>query len=1201
MMGAQTMLSIRFRQVRALSLLAAASFMTLLSACQMSHVTQSCGDEECHEHAKICHNPTMHALACDLDCLEAHIDKYGSVVAMQPSVWGQARLTKYRDEFEKEMFKDYTKFAESLQGSVSRSDQAYFANAMAISGAISTPPAPKVPALAFKYPNPNLQISLNQASSPSSSSSAPSSPDASVQTDVFKGFDSISRSPVRQGQQLGFAGMASGGISLEPTIMLDQKQRYLDHLNQIRRNNEGDDTADSPGYSLNLVRIPVSVLPGKCTLKGCGAEITMTLTPVIGDELLPTTFRQLVINDLTEQLSLPLTKVMEKPDQVETMRKVLFKLDEYYKNIHELRQQIATKSSTVGQMKDRWPDWYRDHSEEVTKAFEDAWRDPRYKIENEAFTKQLFDGIQQLKEVKLIVKSTGKPPVAPNPSQVLQALRDYQMDALDSAYSSPSTQRASPFSIPLSQLFDVYDVHTLAHVVDEINDTVKSHVAAGKTPYHLEVAAVLRDELESAYRLLDTYPDLWVKHCNSQLVRAIRRRLQDPTDSTEGTIDSLLGKFFDDVNIRKPAFAHSGTEALAWTIIVEAALLNDRLQQDMRDAAAAQNAPRVNADHLQFFLPTPILPPEARQAFSEYVKTRWPIHVFALDPIAQDQNLADTYSRRQEMQLALSLAFASGKISARNMSRYARRIEEDMETIAINKTQIGFSHGSDTFGWRFYPRFQTPEFESNAKSLIRDQWIGGPSKNEEIRQMRLEPGMRECVAIVMMPSFVPYVKCEVSSNWFKLTNPKHKEFTLADAVRLGKTVKSVQTCSPNIKNANCYRDGDLTRLLAKAQQLEKRLPLQDMFVQVPYENTLGGFEMFNTGITDLAPQLRGWYGGPGVLDKQDTQLFLVGDHFSVHHTRVIAGGKEVTQANFELISRQVMKVTIPKGTTPNTRDPEPAPSDTATTPKAGATPTAKTPAADAAAAKKTTAKSFKYVDVHIATPYGVTSHLEIPYVEVAKPAASKTGLDWTHKSVEVGYVFAGNGIAQSAAPKSWPPLTIKWDTTLLGAPPTNAATADLALAFANPYSDEVAKVIAPPFPPQPIKVAGLDFTKLNPKTFELPIDATAFVNSVFGVAPLPAGFGGFFSRSNPPVPLVTTTVTLTLKDAKGNPLDAKGNITTGTTNPIVVGSGLTVTWSHTPGNTGTNVYCPQPCMPMFGPPVVIAAPSPPVAAPPPKQ
>ncbi len=193
------------------------------------------------------------------------------------------------------------------------------------------------------------------------------------------------------------------------------------------------------------------------------------------------------------------------------------------------------------------------------------------------------------------------------------------------------------------------------------------------------------------------------------------------------------------------------------------------------------------------------------------------------------------------------------------MTRYARRLEEDMETITINRTQIGFSHGEDTFGWRFYPRFQTPDFESNASSIFRDQSIGGPNKKEEMHQQRLEPGMRECVAIVVMPSFVPYVTCETTANWFKLTNPKCKEFNTADAIRLGRVVKSVQSCSPKIINADCYRDGDLAHLMAKVKQLDARLPLQDMRVQVPYENTLGGFEMFNTGITDLAPQLRGWY------------------------------------------------------------------------------------------------------------------------------------------------------------------------------------------------------------------------------------------------------------------------------------------------------------------------------------------------------
>ncbi len=83
-----------------------------------------------------------------------------------------------------------------------------------------------------------------------------------------------------------------------------------------------------------------------------------------------------------------------------------------------------------------------------------------------------------------------------------------------------------------------------------------------------------------------------------------------------------------------------------------------------------------------------------------------------------------------------------------------------------------------------------------------------------------------------------------------------------------------------------------------------------MSVQVPYENTLGGFAMFNTGVTDLAPELLGWYGAPAINLDGSTTIFLIGNHFSVHQTRVIAGGQEIA-ANSELLSRQVMKVTIP--------------------------------------------------------------------------------------------------------------------------------------------------------------------------------------------------------------------------------------------------------------------------------------------------
>ena len=84
-------------------------------------------------------------------------------------------------------------------------------------------------------------------------------------------------------------------------------------------------------------------------------------------------------------------------------------------------------------------------------------------------------------------------------------------------------------------------------------------------------------------------------------------------------------------------------------------------------------------------------------------------------------------------------------------------------------------------------------------------------------------------------------------------------------------------------------------------------------MQIPYENTLGGFAMLNTGVTDLAPELTGWYGLPSINPNNSTTLFLMGNHFSVHRTAVIAGGINVDSTQFELLSLEAMRVTIPKG------------------------------------------------------------------------------------------------------------------------------------------------------------------------------------------------------------------------------------------------------------------------------------------------
>src|SRR5262249_51619551 len=132
----------------------------------------------------------------------------------------------------------------------------------------------------------------------------------------------LQQNPARLLTALGFPDIGAKGITLEPSIMLNQKARYLNHLHELRRINEGDDTGDSPGYALNLIRVPVSILPGKHPQEGHGAEVTMTLKPYLSDELLPTTFRNLVVNDLLEQIGVPLTQFLNDPQYV-----LFFKLD----------------------------------------------------------------------------------------------------------------------------------------------------------------------------------------------------------------------------------------------------------------------------------------------------------------------------------------------------------------------------------------------------------------------------------------------------------------------------------------------------------------------------------------------------------------------------------------------------------------------------------------------------------------------------------------------------------------------------------------------------------------------------------------------------------------------------------------------------------------------------------------------------------
>ena len=86
-------------------------------------------------------------------------------------------------------------------------------------------------------------------------------------------------------------------------MVLDEHSNYLNHLNQLRRINAGDDLADSPGYGLYLIRIPVTLSPGPRSRRGKGAIITVSAKPVMTKTTLRNALRNVVINDSVNSLT----------------------------------------------------------------------------------------------------------------------------------------------------------------------------------------------------------------------------------------------------------------------------------------------------------------------------------------------------------------------------------------------------------------------------------------------------------------------------------------------------------------------------------------------------------------------------------------------------------------------------------------------------------------------------------------------------------------------------------------------------------------------------------------------------------------------------------------------------------------------------------------------------------------------------------
>lgn len=1049
---------------------------------------------------------TAGEIAHRIDHAAESIRNDGLVVLKQPDVFGQARMTKYRREFEEIMAAQKGNFQVILAGRNARVDQAALDSQTSL-GAALAPPGTSVNVTAPTVGSPPVAPALNG---------------------TFDAPRFITQTTLGQGTL---------NLGLEPNTVLDEQKSYLDRLHEIRRVNLGDDLADSAGYGLYLIRLPVSITPGECTVQGHGAEAAVTIKPEFPANFLTSTFRNLVINDLVDQLAPPLYEAarveVDRDIATEALQAEADRLssvaDQRLREVVDsLPQLIRDKKLLIGGEPIDRPPFAREPGagpvgrvpvepptdreprpaqfrgatvpsspsplpgpapgDDSTDDFADRILDFLFRSRvnpasleaatpaeadqviiqrlqllvetadevlgrwltldavrrNSGIRDQLIDNRESLREfatelsrikqpheagqaltlgrgkrltasilLRLIlqdyvyVQASNRTKLALYVNRLYSSTLPDDVAVLDDAFALagrplPSdltsslaaanlkaqraraaarlslaqrlktlrlpSDRAAKRSYPIApgELIDFFLESNLQVVVDDIikNRPTKSVRAS-------DVRSYLRQQLSVAFDILSrpspkVDPPLAVLDDQvflDQVLEAIHRRSFAPAGDGAPPLFEIYHRM---VNLLPNNLAGRSLGALCWAVAVDAALLDEALREEAATTFQTHGLPCPDWASTRFYHVHPDLLAEPGRVFNDYVAARWPVVTFALDPVVDQQNILDSFSLRRDLQLALAFAFSTGKISFNQLTTFRRKIQQDEETIALNKTVTSFAHGNETFGWRFTPRLQTPPSQGNLATLGSTLLRGGPGPNYGLRKSKLEPGQRELVAVVILPSFLPTVRVESTGNWFRLDDPEHLEVRTKRMLEQGRRIHELRQQVVSACDAAQYRPADIRFLRTKIDQLDAMLPIQSKVVPLPYDNAAAGFDLFTQGATALVPELNGFEGAEAIVQGQPTQLLVFGKYMSIHETRVIAGGRELPATGdtpgYEILSREVMTVRLPK--------------DVQTSAAQDGRP---------------------FVEIYLATPNGISNRLMVPYAlgeapeDEAKPPVDPDG------------------------------------------------------------------------------------------------------------------------------------------------------------------------------------------------------------------
>ena len=243
------------------------------------------------------------------------------------------------------------------------------------------------------------------------------------------------------------------------------------------------------------------------------------------------------------------------------------------------------------------------------------------------------------------------------------------------------------------------------------------------------------------------------------------------------------------------------------------------------------------------------------------------MRVYAIEPVIAQQNVADALrptqaivARPRRLRAVAPLRLLGGIASAGLASE--RRAADDETAIRLNPTMVGFGAGENTFGWIFYPQAPDPVAR---RPLMTDiaLLVSGRVPDPTGKDQSIEPGQRECTALVEMPNFVPKIEFITVANWFRTSDVGDgQKSDLEKASTLGRKLVAAEKALNRAKVEGQYRPEEYQIAIERLNQLKSMMPTQRLVVRVPYTDDNNDSRIFCSQGGQLRPSLLGWHGRP---------------------------------------------------------------------------------------------------------------------------------------------------------------------------------------------------------------------------------------------------------------------------------------------------------------------------------------------------